>query len=148
MGLSERDAVTATLYNSNIIISPEGEIVSCHRKLKPTGAERLVWGDANKGYFPMADTPWGPVGCLICWESYMYISLSCLVPRPDVRFLFEQYLEVGVSSFLIKIFIRNESERCAVDAVSEAAAFRRTVREHMKSDIRAQSSICIPAGHG
>jgi Predicted amidohydrolase len=81
MGLSERDAVTATLYNSNIIISPEGEIVSCHRKLKPTGAERLVWGDANKGYFPMADTPWGPVGCLICWESYMPLARVALYQK-------------------------------------------------------------------
>ena len=45
MGYSERDAVTGTLYNANMMISPEGEALN-HRKLKPTGSERVVWGDA------------------------------------------------------------------------------------------------------
>ena len=39
-GYSERDAQTATLYNSNMLISPQGQALN-HRKLKPTGAERL-----------------------------------------------------------------------------------------------------------
>ena len=34
MGYSERDAVTGTLYNANMMISPEGEALN-HRKLKP-----------------------------------------------------------------------------------------------------------------
>ncbi|MGI6204782.1 MAG: carbon-nitrogen hydrolase family protein [Anaerovoracaceae bacterium] len=78
IGISERDWDTKTLYNSNIMISPEGELLNCHRKLKPTGAERLVWGDANRGYFPVADTPWGNIGCMICWESYMPLARVAL----------------------------------------------------------------------
>ena len=45
IGVSERVAESGTLYNTNLIFSPEGELVSHHRKLKPTGSERLVWGD-------------------------------------------------------------------------------------------------------
>ena len=41
IGVSERDAVTATLYNTNLFFSPEGEII-VHRKLKPTGSERAA----------------------------------------------------------------------------------------------------------
>ena len=78
IGVSERDALTATLYNSNIIFSPDGELVSHHRKLKPTGSERVVWGDADSHYFPVAETPWGPVGSLICWESYMPLARVAL----------------------------------------------------------------------
>ena len=59
IGVSERDPVTATLYNTNLFFSPDGELITVHRKLKPTGAERVVWGDADKDYFPVADTPWG-----------------------------------------------------------------------------------------
>lgn len=81
IGVSERDAVTGTLYNSNIIFSPEGELLHVHRKLKPTGAERLVWGDANKGYFPVAETPWGPMGALICWESLMPLARVALYQK-------------------------------------------------------------------
>lgn len=77
LGYSERDAVSGTLYNSNMLISPDGEALN-HRKLKPTGAERVVWGDADKDYFPIMDTPWGPVGSLICWESYMPLARVAL----------------------------------------------------------------------
>ena len=81
IGVSERVEETATLYNTNLIFSPDGALVSVHRKLKPTGAERLVWGDADKGYFPMADTPWGPMGALICWESYMPLARVALYQK-------------------------------------------------------------------
>ena len=61
IGYSEWDEVTATLYNSNMMISPQGEALN-HRKLKPTGSERVVWGDGNKDFFPVMDTPWGAHG--------------------------------------------------------------------------------------
>lgn len=51
IGFSERDAVSGTLYNSNVIFEPDGSY-KVHRKLKPTGSERVVWGDAKQGLFP------------------------------------------------------------------------------------------------
>lgn len=80
IGYSERDAVTATLYNSNLMISPEGAVLN-HRKLKPTGSERVVWGDADRDFFPVMDTPWGPMGNLICWESYMPLARVALYQK-------------------------------------------------------------------
>lgn len=81
IGVSERDQLSATLYNTNLIFSPEGKLASVHRKLKPTGAERVVWGDADKGFFPVVQTPWGPVGSLICWESYMPLARVALYQK-------------------------------------------------------------------
>lgn len=81
IGVSERDAVSGTLYNSNLLFSPEGELVSVHRKLKPTGAERVVWGDADRGFFPVVETPWGVIGDLICWESYMPLARVALYEK-------------------------------------------------------------------
>ena len=81
VGVSERDAATGTLYNSNLFITPEGELHSCHRKLKPTGAERVVWGDADRGFFPVAETPWGVMGSMICWESYMPLARAALYQK-------------------------------------------------------------------
>lgn len=80
IGFSERDAVTATLYNSNVIFEPDGTY-KVHRKLKPTGTERVVWGDANEGYFPVTESPWGPMGSLICWESYMPLARVALYQK-------------------------------------------------------------------
>ena len=80
LGFSERDAVSGTLYNSNVIFEPDGTY-RVHRKLKPTGSERVVWGDADKGYFPVTQTPWGPIGALICWESYMPLARVALYQK-------------------------------------------------------------------
>ena len=85
--LSERVADSATLYNSNLIFSPAGELAAHHRKLKPTGAERVVWGDAQSHYFPVADTPWGPMGSLICWESYMPLARVALYQKGVTLYL-------------------------------------------------------------
>ena len=80
IGFSERDAVGGTLYNSNAIFEPDSSF-KVHRKLKPTGSERVVWGDADKGFFPITDTPWGPIGSLICWESYMPLARVALYEK-------------------------------------------------------------------
>ena len=81
IGVPERDPVTATLYNTNLVFSPDGKLDSIHRKLKPTGSERVVWGDADRDYFPITDTPWGPMGSLICWESYMPLARVALYQK-------------------------------------------------------------------
>ena len=80
IGFSEQDAVNGTLYNSNAIFAPDGTY-QVHRKLKPTGTERVVWGDANRDYFPVTQTPWGPIGSLICWESYMPLARVALYQK-------------------------------------------------------------------
>lgn len=80
IGYSERDELTATLYNSNMLLSPEGQRLN-HRKLKPTGSERLVWGDGDRDFFPVMDTPWGPMGSLICWETYMPLARVALYQK-------------------------------------------------------------------
>jgi len=80
VGVSERDTVSGTLYNTNLVFSPDGEM-TIHRKLKPTGSERVVWGDADKHYFPVTDSPWGPIGALICWESCMPLARVALYDK-------------------------------------------------------------------
>ena len=44
VGINERDANGGTIYNSLIYFGPDGELLGCHRKLMPTGGERLAWG--------------------------------------------------------------------------------------------------------
>ncbi|SDN38442.1 nitrilase [Megasphaera paucivorans] len=83
IGITERDAVSCTLYCTNLIFSPEGALIAKHRKIKPTGAERYIWGDSHDPdtYFPVIDTPWGPVGSLICWENYMPLARAALYQK-------------------------------------------------------------------
>ena len=87
IGVSGRVAESGTLYNTNLIFAPDGRLAARHRKLKPTGAERVVWGDADRGFFPVAETPWGPMGSLICWESYMPLARVALYEKGVTLYL-------------------------------------------------------------
>jgi len=57
-----------TLFNTQIIFGPDGSILGRHRKLVPTHAERLVWGQGDGAGLEAVATPAGRIGTLICWE--------------------------------------------------------------------------------
>lgn len=69
VGVIERTA--GTLYCTVVFISATGKLLGIHRKLMPTGSERLIWGFGNGSTMPVLDTPLGKVGAVICWENYM-----------------------------------------------------------------------------
>lgn len=68
-GVIERDA--GTLYCTVLYFAPDGRLLSKHRKLMPTAAERLIWGFGDGSTMPVLDTPLGKLGAVICWENYM-----------------------------------------------------------------------------
>lgn len=69
VGVIERDG--GTLYCTVVFFGPDGEYLGKHRKLMPTGSERLIWGFGDGSTMPVFDTPLGKVGAVICWENYM-----------------------------------------------------------------------------
>jgi nitrilase len=78
VGVNERDETGSTLYNTVLCFSPEGEIVSRHRKLMPTMGERLVWGMGDGSTLGAFETPFGRVAVLTCWEQYMPLARYAL----------------------------------------------------------------------
>jgi nitrilase len=67
-----------TLFNTNLVIGEEGSILTRHRKLVPTHAERLVWGQGDGGGLEAASTAIGRVGSLICWEHWMPLARQAM----------------------------------------------------------------------
>ncbi|WP_338448968.1 carbon-nitrogen hydrolase family protein [Niallia oryzisoli] len=80
IGVIERDSEYSggTLYCSVLFFSPDGELLGKHRKLKPTAAERIVWGEGDGSTLPVFDTPYGKIGALICWENYMPLARAAM----------------------------------------------------------------------
>jgi len=76
IGVIERDGAAdgETLYCSMLYFSPAGELIGIHRKLKPTGSERLIWGEGDGSTMPVFSTEFGKIGGLICWENYMPLA--------------------------------------------------------------------------
>ncbi len=75
-GLNERDDALsrATLYNTAVVIGPDGTLLNRHRKLMPTNPERMVWGFGDASGLRTVNTPAGRIGTLICWENYMPLA--------------------------------------------------------------------------
>ena len=71
MGVIEREPIGGTLYCTLLYIDPAGNIRGKHRKLKPTAAERIIWGEGDGKDLDVIPTPNGRLGGLICWENYM-----------------------------------------------------------------------------
>ncbi|MDN3557755.1 carbon-nitrogen hydrolase family protein [Halomonas maura] len=80
IGLHERDGRFSgtTLYNSVVVIGPDGGLLNRHRKLMPTNPERMVWGQGDASGLRVVDTPAGRLGTLICWECYMPLARFAL----------------------------------------------------------------------
>ncbi|MEM7371544.1 MAG: carbon-nitrogen hydrolase family protein [Bacteroidota bacterium] len=94
IGVIEREARGGTLYCTLLYFGPDGRLLGKHRKLKPTGSERLIWGEGDGSSLTTLDTNIGRIGGLICWENYMPLARMAmyqqgvqiyLAPTADAR---------------------------------------------------------------
>jgi len=74
LGVTEKDSTSGSLYCSMLYISPTNGLLGVHRKIKPTGTERIVWAEAAGDYLTTYQTKVGRLGGLICWENYMPLA--------------------------------------------------------------------------
>lgn len=83
VGVIERDSTYShgTLYCTLLYFDPNGELVGLHRKLKPTAAERLIWGEGDGSTLTVIDSPYGRLGGLICWENYMPLARMAMYQK-------------------------------------------------------------------
>jgi nitrilase len=96
IGVIERDSQSSggTLFCTLLYFGPDGRLLGIHRKLKPTAAERLIWGEGDGSTLTVIDTELGKIGGLICWENYMPLARTAiynkgveiyLAPTADAR---------------------------------------------------------------
>lgn len=80
IGINERnsEASNASLCNTLLYLGPDGEILGKHRKLIPTGGERLMWAQGGGDTLVSFDTAIGKLGGLICWENFMPLARNAM----------------------------------------------------------------------
>lgn len=80
IGVHERNSETsgASIFNTILFINDKGEILGKHRKLIPTGGERLVWAQGDGSDLKSYNTNAGKIGGLICWENYMPLARNAM----------------------------------------------------------------------
>lgn len=80
IGMHERNSETssASLFNSLLFIDDKGLILGKHRKLIPTGGERLIWSQGDGSTLRSYDTTAGKIAGLICWENFMPLARNAI----------------------------------------------------------------------
>lgn len=83
IGVIEREIEMGrgTLYCTLLYFGPQGRLLGKHRKLKPTAAERLIWGEGDGSTLTVLDTEIGRLGGLVCWENYMPLARMALYAK-------------------------------------------------------------------
>ncbi|MFD1607470.1 carbon-nitrogen hydrolase family protein [Oceanobacillus luteolus] len=156
IGVIEKDnrSSQGTLYCTALFFGPDGELLGKHRKLKPTGSERLIWGEGDGSTLPVFDTPYGRIGSLICWENYMPLARAAMyekgiqiyvAPTADARdtwFATMQHIAVEGRCFVLSC-----NQYSTKDMYPEEITSRKEF-EHLPHELtRGGSCIVDPLGN-
>lgn len=76
ISVTEKDG--GSLYLTQLWFNPAGDLIGKHRKLKPSGGERLVWGEGDASMMPVFDTELGRLGGLQCWEHWIPLNIQAM----------------------------------------------------------------------
>ncbi|OOH79912.1 nitrilase [Pseudomonas koreensis] len=79
IGVIERSG--STLYCTALYFDPQAGLVGKHRKLMPTGTERLIWGKGDGSTLPVFDTQVGKLGAVVCWENMMPLLRTAMYAK-------------------------------------------------------------------
>lgn len=71
------------IWNSNVLIGPDGKILNHHRKLVPTFWEKLVWANGDGAGLRVVGTDIGRIGMLICGENTNPLARFALMAQGE-----------------------------------------------------------------
>jgi nitrilase len=84
LGFTEgTDASVGCLWNSNVLIGPDGAVLNLHRKLVPTFFEKLIWANGDARGLRVVQTKLGRIGMLICGENTNPLSRFALMAEGE-----------------------------------------------------------------
>lgn len=102
LGVTEKETNGGSLHCSLLYFDCSGNLIGKHRKLKPTGLERLIWGESDGTTLTTIECEFGKIGGLICWENYMPLARMSmyykgidiyLAPTADARLTWQATMQ-------------------------------------------------------
>lgn len=79
VGVIERAG--SSLYCTALFLDPDAGLVGTHRKLVPTGTERLIWARGDGSTMPVVPSRAGQLGAAICWENHMPLFRTAMYAK-------------------------------------------------------------------
>jgi nitrilase len=85
IGINERSSRSVSLiYNTMLLIGPDGALLNRHRKLVPTWAEKLTWANGDGAGLRVQQTAIGPIGMLACGENTNTLARFTLLSQGEL----------------------------------------------------------------
>jgi nitrilase len=163
IGINERDEYDlGALYNTLLMIGSDGALLSRHRKLVPTWAEKLTWTGGDGSTLKVHKTSIGPLGALACGENTntlarftllaqgelvhvaSYISLPVAPPDYDMAEAIK--LRAMAHSFEGKVFTVVSCSTISESMIDTLSASHPHVREMLTRKSSAFSGVIGPDG--
>jgi aliphatic nitrilase len=163
MGVNERDPYSVgTIYNTLVLIGPDGKVMGRHRKLVPTWAEKLTWTGGDGSSLKVYATDIGPLGALACGENTntlarfallaqgeqvhvaSYIALPVAPPDYDMAEAIK--LRAAAHSFEGKLFTVVSCSTISEEIIEAMVALRPDARALLSRKNSAFSGVIGPDG--
>lgn len=152
MGLNEKEpGTTGTLYNTQLFISNNGEIMGKHRKLVPTNTERLVHTGGDGSTLNVFPTEYGELGGLICGENTNSLARYAMLAKGE---------KIHVAAWPAFVMPKSVHQHRAIDfrvqnhafegklfAISVTGVFSEDMIDMMCPDDEARSLVIHDGGH-
>ena len=167
-GISEgTDASVGCLWNSNLLIGPDGSILNHHRKLVPTFYEKLIWANGDARGLRVVQTEIGRLGMLICGENTNPLSRYALMaegeqvhistyppiwptrpPSDNIGYDLRKAIEIraGAHAFEAKVFNIVSSALADEKLIAAVARDDKRIREIIERSPQSVSMILDPTG--
>jgi aliphatic nitrilase len=84
IGINEKGSSFGEIYNTNLIIDNNGNLIGKHRKLVPTWAEKLTWTSGDGSSLKVYKTEVGPIGTLACGENTNTLARFALLAQGEL----------------------------------------------------------------
>lgn len=82
-GMATKEKVESVLYNSAILVGPEGELVEVYNKVHLRGEERMAFREGYK--LPVAETEIGNIGLMVGYDlAYPEVARSLALEGADM----------------------------------------------------------------
>ena len=138
VGVNERGAKSVgTIYNTNLLISPEKGLINRQRKLVPTFAEKLSWTAGDAHGLRVLETDIGPIGMLACGENTNTLARFALLAEGEL---------LHIANFVAFPFVSNYNMPSAIKTRIGAHSFEGKVFSIVACSAMSEEIVDAMAG--
>jgi predicted amidohydrolase len=137
-GMVTKERVESVLYNSSILVGPDGELVEVYNKIHLRGEERMAFREGYK--LPVAETEIGGIGMMLGYDlAYPEVARSLALDGAEILVVMANWEATHIDEW--KTYVR---ARAYENAVYVAAANR--VGEDVTLNFGGESMVVGPRG--